>query len=80
MTKFKRVLENEVALLAQMDHPGVIKLVEYNLTGELVVKPGGQCIQIFFIVLEFIENGDLFSIMEQGAFLRDSLDTSFYRW
>lgn len=68
LSKFKRVLQNEVALLESMDHPGVIKLVEYNLSGEVIVKPSGKCIQIYFIVLELVENGDLFSLIEQGAF------------
>lgn len=31
LSKFKRVLQNEVDLLASMDHPGVIKLHEFNL-------------------------------------------------
>ena len=68
LTRFKRVLENEVALLASMKHQNVIKLCEYNLSGELVVKPDGRCIQIFFIVLELVDHGDLFSIIESGNF------------
>ncbi len=44
-----------MALLAEMDHPGVIKLHEYNLSGELIVKPCGKCIQIYFIVLELVD-------------------------
>jgi serine/threonine protein kinase len=51
-----------------MDHPGVIKIFEYNLNGELVVKQSGKCIQIFFIVLELVEKGDLFSLIEKGPF------------
>jgi hypothetical protein len=46
-----------------MNHPGIIKLFEYNLNGELVVKPSGKCIQIFFIVLELVERGDFFSFI-----------------
>lgn len=60
------MLETEVHLLQNFDHPGIIKLVEYNIRGELVVKPGGKCIQIFFIVLEYVEKGDLFSLIEKG--------------
>lgn len=51
-----------------MDHPGVIKLHEYNLSGELIVKPCGKCIQIYFIVLELVDQVDLFSVIESGAF------------
>jgi serine/threonine protein kinase len=60
------MLETEVNLLQNFDHPGIIKLREFNLTGELVVKPGGKCIQIFFLVLEFVQKGDLFSLIEKG--------------
>jgi hypothetical protein len=38
-----------------MDHPNIIKLVEYNCEGEIVIKPSGKAIQVFFIVLELVE-------------------------
>ena len=38
-----------------MDHPNIIKLVEYNCEGELVIKPSGKATQVFFIVLELVE-------------------------
>lgn len=53
-----------MALLAQMNHSHVIKLHEYNLEGEVIVKPCGQCIQIYFIVLELVDHGDLFTLIE----------------
>jgi serine/threonine-protein kinase Chk1 len=68
LLKFKQMLANEVSLLKDMDHPNVIKLFEYNLTGELVVKRSGKCIQIFFIVLELVEQGDLFDLISNGVF------------
>ena len=61
-------MANEVALVSSVDHPGVIKLIEFNLSGELVVKPSGKCNQIFFIVLELVKHGDLFCMLESGAF------------
>ena len=72
MTAFKRILQNEVELLQRLDHPNIIKLVDFNLEGETVVKKNGKCIQIYFIVLELVELGDLFSFVkvknETGAF------------
>ena len=62
---FKKILNNEVRLLEQIRHPNIIQLVDYNCEGELVVKPSGKAIQIFFIVLELIEQGDLFSFIKQ---------------
>jgi hypothetical protein len=46
-----------------MDHSNIIKLVEFNCEGEVVVKPSGKAIQVFFIVLELVEQGDLFSFI-----------------
>jgi len=47
-----------------MDHPNIIRLVEYNCNGEIVVKNSGKTIQIYFIVLELVEQGDLFSYIK----------------
>lgn len=52
---FKQILLNEVTLLQKMDHPNIIRLVEYNCNGEIVVKESGKTIQIYFIVLELVE-------------------------
>jgi len=38
-----------------MDHPNIIKLVEYNWEGEVIIKPSGKAIQVFFLVLELVE-------------------------
>lgn len=55
-----------------MNHPNIIKLVEYNCDGEIIIKPSGKAIQVFFIVLELVEQGDLFSFIKakykQGGF------------
>lgn len=55
---------NEVTLLQKMNHPNIIRLVEYNCDGETVTKPSGKTIQIYFIVLELVEQGDLFSYIK----------------
>ncbi len=60
LAAFKKILNNEVLLLKQLNHHNIIKLVEYNCEGEVVVKSSGKAIQVFFIVLELIEQGDLF--------------------
>lgn len=55
LSAFKKILKNEVHLIQAMDHPNIIKLVEYNCEGEIVIKPSGKAIQVFFIVLELVE-------------------------
>ena len=44
LSAFKRILANEVQLLQSMDHPNIIKLVEYNCEGEVLIKPSGKAI------------------------------------
>jgi len=70
---------NEVTLLQKLDHPNIIQLVEYNCDGEIVVKNSGKTIQIFFIVLELVEQGDLFSYIKvQNA--RGGFNEQFSRY
>ena len=61
---FRKIMINEVTLLRKMDHPNIIRLVEYNCDGEIIVKDSGKTIQIYFIVLELVEQGDLFSYIK----------------
>jgi len=44
LTMFKQILLNEVTLLQKMNHPNIIRLVEYNCNGEIVVKDSGKTI------------------------------------
>ena len=62
---FKKILNNEVSLLKTIRHTNIIQLIDYNCEGETIIKKSGKCIQIFFIVLELVEQGDLFSFIEQ---------------
>lgn len=43
LATYKRVLNNEVTLLNSLNHPNIIRLVEYNTDeGELIVKKSGK--------------------------------------
>lgn len=65
MATFKRVLNNEVNILLSLNHPNIIRLVEYNTEeGEIIIKGSGKYILIYFIVLELVEQGDLFSFIK----------------
>ena len=62
---FKKILNNEVSLLKTIRHTNIIQLIDYNCEGKTIIMKSGKCIQIFFIVLELVEQGDLFSFIEQ---------------
>lgn len=44
LAPFRKILLNEVTLLQQMEHKHIIKLVEFNIDGEVVIKDTGKCI------------------------------------
>jgi hypothetical protein len=44
LSAFKKILQNEVNLIKSMNHSNIIKLVEYNCEGEVVIKPTGKAI------------------------------------
>lgn len=39
---FEKILSNEVHLLETMDHPHILRLVEYNTEGEVLVEKDGR--------------------------------------
>ena len=44
LAAFKKIMKNEVHLLESMNHSNIIKLVEYNYDGEVIIKPSGKAI------------------------------------
>lgn len=44
LAAFKKILNNEVHLLKSMKHSNIIKLVEFNCEGEVLIKTNGKAI------------------------------------
>lgn len=42
LATFQRVLKNEVEILQKLNHQNIIKLVEYNLEGDIVYLENGK--------------------------------------
>ncbi len=61
---FQKILNNEVKLLQHIQHPNIINLIDWNCLGQVVIGADGRAVQIFFIVLELVEQGDLFSFIK----------------
>jgi len=59
--------------LQRLNHQNIIKLVEFNLEGDIVYLENGKQILVFYIVLEFAEGGDLFEYLcvEGRGFLEE---------
>lgn len=66
-------VHNEITILKNLSHTGIIGMVEYGDAGQ-VVKPSGRIIDnLVFIVMEFVQGGLLFDLCQtMGAMGEDS--------
>ena len=66
-------VHNEITILENMHHHGIIKMYEYGDAGK-VVKPSGRSIyNIVYIVMEFVQGGLLFDLCQtMGAMGEDA--------
>jgi serine/threonine protein kinase len=57
-------VHNEITILKNLDHFGIIKMNEYGDAGQ-VVKPSGRVIDnLVFIIMEFVQGGLLFDLCQ----------------
>lgn len=55
-------VHNEITILKNLQHAGIIQMYEYGDAGQ-VVKPSGRIIDnLVFIVMEFVQGGLLFDL------------------
>ena len=66
-------LRNEITILENLQHSGIINMVEYGDAGQ-VVKPSGRIIDnLVFIIMEFVQGGLLFDLCQtMGAMGEDA--------
>ena len=66
-------VHNEITILKNMQHHGIINMYEYGDAGK-VVKPSGRVIDnIVYIVMEFVQGGLLFDLCQSmGAMGEDA--------
>lgn len=66
-------VHNEITILKNLEHSGIINMVEYGDSGQ-VVKPSGRVIDnLVFIVMEFVQGGLLFDLCQtMGAMGEDA--------
>ena len=66
-------VHNEITILKNLNHAGIISLYEYGDAGQ-VVKPSGRIIDnLVFIVMEFVQGGLLFDLCQtMGAMGEDA--------
>lgn len=66
-------VHNEITILKNLDHAGIIRLIDYGDAGQ-VVKPSGRVIDsLVFIVMEYVSGGLLFDLCQtMGAMGEDA--------
>ena len=66
-------VHNEITILKNLEHAGIIRMFEYGDAGQ-VVKPSGRVIDnLVFIVMEFVQGGLLFDLCQtMGAMGEDA--------
>ena len=72
-------VHNEITILKNLDHVGIIRMIDYGDQGQ-VVKPSGRVIDhIVFIIMEFVQGGLLFDLCQTlGAMGEDA--GRFFMW
>lgn len=66
-------VQNEITILKNLNHEGIIRMHDFGDNGE-VVKPSGRVISnLVFIVMEYVEGGLLFDLCQtMGAMGEDA--------
>lgn len=66
-------VHNEITILKNLDHCGIVRLIDYGDAGQ-VIKPSGRVIdKLVFIVMEFVQGGLLFDLCQtMGAMGEDA--------
>jgi serine/threonine protein kinase len=66
-------VHNEITILKNLQHQGIIQMYEYGDAGQ-VVKPSGRVIEnLVYIVMEFVQGGLLFDLCQSmGAMGEDA--------
>lgn len=72
-------VHNEITILKNLDHVGIIRMYDYGDAGR-VVKPSGRVIEnLVFIIMEFVQGGLLFDLCQTlGAMGEDA--GRFFMW
>ena len=57
-------VQNEITILKNLQHSGIIKMVDFGDAGQ-VVKPSGRIISnLVFIIMEYVQGGLLFDLCQ----------------
>lgn len=74
-----RAMNNEAQTLLQLDHPNIIKIYELKSNGVYSKKDGTQKIGVFYSVLEFAKNGEIFEYVAEGGALPEPIARFYFK-
>eukprot|EP00344_Euplotes_crassus_P001899 CAMPEP_0197006306 /NCGR_PEP_ID=MMETSP1380-20130617/34183_1 /TAXON_ID=5936 /ORGANISM="Euplotes crassus, Strain CT5" /LENGTH=270 /DNA_ID=CAMNT_0042425839 /DNA_START=132 /DNA_END=945 /DNA_ORIENTATION=+ len=66
--EFKKQVNNEVAIMKELNHENIIKLLDFSDDAQYTL-PDGRSMDVYYIALELAEHGEIFDIVaETGRF------------
>ena len=72
-------VHNEITILKNLDHFGIIRMVDYGDAGQVVKQSGRVIDNLVFIIMEFVQGGLLFDLCQtMGAMGEDA--GRFFMW
>lgn len=61
-TGMLEVVMNEVEVMKQLNHPGIINLYDFN-DNAVITYPNGSSLNVFYLALELANGGELFDFI-----------------
>ena len=74
----RQIFLDELNALVTLDHPNIVKMYEYGIDG-LVETDVGTLTDIWFIVLEYINNRTLIDLVKEHKMLDEEAAKFFFR-
>lgn len=72
------LINNEVKIMSELDHPNLVKLYEYSDKG-VIEKNNGKNVPVLYLVLELITGGELFDYIAVGGRFSDKLARHYFK-
>ena len=77
-SRFRDVMQNEIASLQRISHPNIVNLIDCNESGTYTRK-SGETYSCFYILMELCPNGELFDMIYNTGKFEESIARFYFR-
>lgn len=74
--ELNEIFENEVDAYKKLDHPNIIKLIDYSTTTPVIKK--NKTVEVNFLALEYAENGEIMDYISKTGSFAESTARYFF--